>query len=188
MAALGVEPIAMLAPSWLPAFGDDPAYFKQPNEIVRLQPQESGSWDYEQIAALKPDLVFGGDEDRTALDGIAQVHSYSGTYAMSSQDTLDNVVALGKLLGIEDQAVQAVQRFKDRLAAYAQRAPRDVSLMLVASDGQMAWLYAGESVPCSILNELVKCDWPNPRAAARLVGLPEYDRGAAPDRPGCDHL
>jgi iron complex transport system substrate-binding protein len=162
VSALGVEPVAIIAPSWLPAFAEDPAYFAQPNDIVQLQPEDSGSWDYEAIAALQPDLVFGGDEDRTALDGITPVHSFGTGGSMSNADTLENLRALGRLLGREAEAEAAIERFQDRLAAYKELAPGDRSVLLVGTDAELAWLYAGDSVPCSILNEVAKCDWPNP--------------------------
>jgi iron complex transport system substrate-binding protein len=162
MSALGVEPAAIIAPSWLPKFAEDPAYFAQPNDIVQLG-ESGGGWDYEQIAALKPDIVFGGDEERTALKEIAQVYSFGNSYSMVYEDTEKHLLQLGKLLGREAAAQQAIDDFRDRLAAYAKRAPRSTSVMLVASDLEMVWLYSGKSVACSILNQLAKCDWPNPK-------------------------
>ncbi|HYF61779.1 MAG TPA: ABC transporter substrate-binding protein, partial [Herpetosiphonaceae bacterium] len=152
MSGLGVAPVAMLAPGWLPNFADDPAYFSQPNSIVKLTEQDSGSWDYEQIAALTPDIVFGSNDDRTALEGIAPVYSVGDSYSMTNQDTLDHMAEFGRLLGREAEAQAAVKAFQDRLAAYAKRAPRDRSVLLVASDLELAWIYSGKSVPCSILN------------------------------------
>lgn len=162
MSALGVAPAAMIAPSWLPKFAEDPTYFEQPNAIVQLA-ESGGGWDYEQIAALKPDIVFGSDDDRTALKGIAPVYSVGGTYSMVYADTEQHLLELGQLLGRETEAQQAIERFRDRLAAYRKQAPRDLSVMLVASDLEAVWLYSGNSVPCSLLNAVAKCDWPNPK-------------------------
>lgn len=162
MSALGVEPLAILAPNWLPDFASDPTYFPQPNKIVKLVPEESGSWDYEAIAALKPDIIFGSAEDRTALNGIAKVYDVGANYSMNHQDTMDHLMSYAKMLDRVDEAEAAVKRYQDRLAAYKALAPRNQSVLLVAYWDKGAWLYSGASVPCSILNEVTKCDWENP--------------------------
>ena len=162
VSALGLEPVAILAPNWLPNFADDPAYFPQPNEIVKLLPEDSGSWDYEEIAALEPDIVFGGDEDRLALAGITQVYSFGNTYSMNSQDTLDHLMDYANLFGREAEAQAQIDRYQNRLAAYEALSPNDQSVLLVAYWDEGAWIYSGASVPCSILNAVTACDWDNP--------------------------
>jgi ABC-type Fe3+-hydroxamate transport system substrate-binding protein len=164
MAALGVQPVAILAPSWLPNFAGNPDYFPQPNTIVKLKETSDGSWDYEQIASLKPDIVFGSDDDRTALVGIAQVYSAGSSYSMSYQDTEQHLRELAVLLDRTQQAEQTIARYERRLKAYAEQTPAErLSVMLVASDTEMVWLYSGQSVPCSVLNAVARCDWPNPQ-------------------------
>jgi iron complex transport system substrate-binding protein len=162
VSALGIEPVAMLAPTWLPNFADDPAYFPQPNAIVKLLPDDSGSYDYEAIAALQPDIVFGSDEDRVALEGITQVYSVGNTYSMSSQDTLDHLLDYARIFNREAEAQAQIARFQYRLAAYKALSPRDQLVLLVAYWDEGAWIYSGVSVPCSILNEVAVCDWDNP--------------------------
>jgi iron complex transport system substrate-binding protein len=162
MSALGIEPLAILAPNWLPDFASDPVYFPQPNKIVKLVPQDSGSWNYEVIAALKPDIIFGSAEDRTALDGIAKVYDVGPNYSMNHQDTLDHLMEFAKMLNRTNEATAVVKRYQDRHAAYKALAPRNQSVLIVAYWDKGAWLYSGASVPCSILNKVAKCDWANP--------------------------
>ena len=160
LAALGIEPIA--APAWAHVFqfAENLLYFKQPNGIVKLKMTDNGP-DLEQLAQLKPDLVFGWTELRDSLKGIAPLHdigALSGNYKGALQELRGFSVIFGK----QKEAEAAIKAFEDRLAAYKKLSPRNLTVLNSGGDGKDFWITTFDSVPCSLFNEVAKCEWPNP--------------------------
>lgn len=163
VAALGIEPIALPESYWVAQFADNPTYFNQPNNIQRLAMPE-GSPDFEQMASLQPDIVFGWPELRESLEGIAPLHDIGAT-GNDYQSTLRELREFAAILGKSDVAEVVIQRFEDRLAAYRLLSPRNLTVLQTGGDGEAFWISTENSVPCSLLNEVAICEWedPNPR-------------------------
>lgn len=162
LAALGIEPVAVAPYSFLEKLIQNPLYFKQPNDIKVLQAAEGDlGVDLEEIAALKPDLVFGWEEVRTGLTDIAPVYdayNQQDTY----QDSFEELRKFAGLFGREAQAEAAIKGFEDRLAAYKKLSPRNVSVMYVGGTTQEVYIRHGRSGTCHLFNEVARCDWEDP--------------------------
>lgn len=168
LAALGVEPIATAGWSIPRMFAANPLYFKQPNNIQFI-PDKDDNPDFELIATLKPDLVIGWKELNEPLKGIAPVldTATSNDY----QSALTTLRDYGKLLGKEQEAEAAIKKFTDRMNAYKKLVPRDITVLQSASaDGKQFWVSTYNSTPCSLYNEIAKCEWPNPNPTPGLWG------------------
>jgi ABC-type Fe3+-hydroxamate transport system substrate-binding protein len=168
LATLGIEPIA--APSWqhVYQFAENPLYFKQPNTIIKLKMNDNGP-DLEELAQLKPDLVFGWAELRDSLKGIAPLHDI-GALSSTYQGGLQELRAFGAIFGKQEATEAAIKTFEDRLAAYKKLSPRNLTVMNTGGDGKDFWITTFDSVPCSLFNEVAKCEWPNPNPVPGVWG------------------
>lgn len=160
LATIGVRPVATLAnPSMLA----NPDYFEDGESIPSVGAADGGI-DLEAVAAAEPDLILGwGMEQVQSMSDIAPVYSPLDT------DTLEGLYAetrnLGKILGVEERAEEAISNFQDRLTAYQTLVPRDVSILLPAPEEDnlnSMWIRHGASPDCRLLNEIAICDWENP--------------------------
>ncbi len=160
LATLGVRPVATLANESMLAA---PRYFEDGESIPSVGATDGGI-DLEAVAAADPDLILGfGMEQVQSMGEIAPIYSPLDT------DTLEGLYAetrnLGTILGVADRAEEAIRAFQDRFAAYKALAPRDVSVMVAAPDGDnlsSVSLRTEAGPDCQILNEIAICNWDDP--------------------------
>ncbi len=119
--------------------------------------------NFEEIAQARPDLVIGTPIDepkRATLRPIAPLFTIvdTGTYRQLEEQ----LRTIGRLVGREARAEEAVRRFEKRLTAYKARAPRDrsVAIMGVFSFGSV--VYTNASPSCHLLTEVAHCPWSVP--------------------------
>ena len=87
LAALEIEPVGVT--TWEESFIKDPLYFPQPT-TTQILDYDGDFPNLEQLAALKPDLVFGWQELGNALAGIAPVYNVANdqnSYAKSHEES-----------------------------------------------------------------------------------------------------
>lgn len=173
LATIGVRPVATLANESMLA---DPRYFED-GESIPLVAGADGEIDLEKVAAAEPDLILGwGMEQAQTMENIAPFYNPLDT------DTVEGLYAetrnLGRILGVEERAEEAISAFQDRLAAYKALSPRDVSILLAAPEEDnlnSMWIRHGDSADCRLLNEIAICDWENPTGDSgwSFQGTPE---------------
>jgi iron complex transport system substrate-binding protein len=161
LAALDVTPLATADWSVPQMLAASPLYFEQPNTIAFI-PDVDDSPDFEVIAEIKPDLVFGWQELIAPLEGIVPVADVV-TQDNSYQGTLQTLRAYSQVLGKQAEAEAAIKTFEDRLNAYKELSPRNLTVLQSGTaDGKEFWVSTSFSVPCSLLNEVAICDWADP--------------------------
>ncbi len=159
LASLDVRPVgALINPTMR-----SPRYFADGESIPSVAAAEGGV-DLEAVAAAEPDLILAFSlEEVQSMEGIAPV------YIPLDTDSLEGLYAeirnLGTMFGREERAEEAIRAFQDRFAAYKALAPRDVSVMVAAPDGDnlsSVSLRTEASPDCQILNEIAICNWDDP--------------------------
>lgn len=160
LATLGVRPVATLANA---SMLQDPRYFEDGESIPSVAGPD-GEIDLEKIASFEPDLIMV-----IGLERAQSMESIAPTYVPIDGNTIEDVYAevrnVGKILGLEERAEEAIRAFQNRLAAYKQLAPADVSVMVAAPDGDnlgSVWLRTEASNDCQLLNEIAECAWEDP--------------------------
>jgi iron complex transport system substrate-binding protein len=163
LATLGVKPVAQAVN---PEMLSDPIYFEGQGTSIPTLRRDGDAVDLEDVAAAKPDLVIVySAEEAQALDGIAPAFREFETNNLD--DVFAALRAYGTLLGREDQAEAAIECFEARLAAYSERAPRDVSVLKLGVNSPESFSIGTRNDPiCQILNQLARCDWPDPTGAS----------------------
>lgn len=164
LAELGVLPAAVIFP--LVPLVELPQFYGGREDAIAIISMAGNDPNYEEIAEARPDLVIGTPIDepkRDALRPIAPLFTLSdtGTY----RELGDQLRTVGKLVGLEARAIEAMRRFEDRLSAYKARAPgdRSVAIMGVFSFGNV--VYTAMSPSCRLLTEVAECPWPVPAGA-----------------------
>jgi iron complex transport system substrate-binding protein len=153
--ALGVTPVAVQ--QWLPQYSeygvgpwaeDDIAEAVDSGETEVLANPGVVSYDLEQIAALEPDLLvaISANIDQATFDGLSQlapvVARPPGTvnFGVSLRDS---TLAIGRALGLEDEAEELVRAAEDAYAAAAAEHPEfdgtTVAAMRPVDAGYSAW-------------------------------------------------
>ncbi|MFC1464227.1 MAG: ABC transporter substrate-binding protein [Candidatus Brachytrichaceae bacterium NZ_4S206] len=150
--ALGVIPIARRY--W---FGDQPgAIFpwakpRVTGQMPELLNMPYGQLNLEVIAALKPDLIIGvssgiTDKEYAALSQIAPTVAQSEDYVDFGVPWNEQTIIIGKALGKEQEARQAVAeieaRFTQARKAHSEFAGKTAVIAMPASDGQ--FFFSGE--------------------------------------------
>lgn len=150
--ALGVTPIATRF--W---FGDQPnAIFPWAQSLVAGNPPELlnmpyGQLNLEAIAALKPDLIIGvssgiTDKEYAALSQIAPVVAQSNEYVDFGVPWNEQTIVIGKALGKEQEARDAVAKIEARFTQAREAHPefkgKTAVIAAPAPDGQ--FFFSGE--------------------------------------------
>ncbi|MCS6847077.1 MAG: iron-siderophore ABC transporter substrate-binding protein [Anaerolineae bacterium] len=150
--ALGITPIATRY--W---FGDQPnAIFPWAKSYVKGQTPELlnmpyGQLNLEQIAALKPDLIIAvsagiTDKEYAALSQIAPVVAQSDGYVNFGMPWNEQTIVIGRALGKEREARQAVAEIEARFAQVRETHPefkgKTAVIAMPAQDGQ--FFFSGE--------------------------------------------
>lgn len=156
LATLGVMPVAQ---SVNPEMLTDPIYFGEAGASIPTIGYTDAP-DLEDVAAARPDLVLVYSlEEAQALEGIAPA------FVTPNPATLEELYAsvrlYGELLGLEDEAEAVVQRFQDRLNAYAKANEANAEqtiLKLARYEGQFSVATRADPV-CQMLNVVATCDW-----------------------------
>lgn len=176
LAALDVTPLATADWSVPQMLATSPLYFEQPNTIAFI-PDVDDNPDFEMIAELKPDLVFGWQELVAPLEGIVPVADVF-TQDNSYRGTLQTLRAYGQVLGKEAEAEAAIKTFEDRLSAYKKLSPRNLTVLQSGTaDGKEFWVSTSFSVPCSLLDEIAICDWEDPNPTPGTWGYASSAEG-----------
>ena len=125
MAEIGLEPVAVNDP-----LSSDPRFFGSKAEEFQLIGGSFFEPNLEDIAASKPDLVFGlgGVHDglRDALRPIAPLYIVNPA---SYEDSIGYLRDVGALMDRADEAEEAVERFLAKLEDYKSRSPKDRSAL-----------------------------------------------------------
>ncbi len=158
---LDILPVAVVFP--LVPLAELPQFYGDRAAAIAAISLAGNDPNFEEIAQARPDLVIGTPIDepkRATLRTIAPLFTIddTGTYRQLGEQ----LRTIGRLLGREAQADEAVRRFEDRLTAYKARAPRDrsVAIMGVFSFGSVVYTIASPS--CHVLTEVAQCPWPVP--------------------------
>ena len=165
LAELDIQPVAVIFP--LVPLAELPQFYGDGAAAIATISLAGNSPNFEEIAQARPDLIIGTPIDepkRAALRPIAPLLTIvdTGTYRQLEEQ----LRTIGRLVGREARADEAVRRFEDRLTAYKARAPRDrsVAIMGVFSFGSV--IYTTASPSCHLLTEVARCPWPVPAGAA----------------------
>jgi iron complex transport system substrate-binding protein len=168
LAELGMQPVgitpdlqANVTATWL--FGDK-------GKSIFVSGGNTNEPNLEDIAKTKPDLVIGyafsNDNLRESLKNIAPIANF---YPHNISEALDQFKAFGRLVGKGDMAEATASRTLARLEAYKAKSPRSKSVLIVPSlDQKTLYIKTNQTVQCSILNELSKCNWAMPKNATGL--------------------
>lgn len=169
LATLGVKPVAQAVN---PEMLSDPIYFDGQGTDIPTLRRDGDAVDLEDVAAAAPDLVLVfSPEEAQALDGIAPAFQEFETSSL--EDVYAALRSYGTLLGREAQAEAAIAGFERRLAAYAARSPKDVSVLKLGLVSPDAFSIATRNDPiCQILSQVARCDWDDPAGDS---GLWSYD-------------
>ena len=127
-------------------------------------PQVGGNFfepNLEDIAAAKPDLVIGGacfhEGLRQALKPIAPLVIVDiGTFQLAES----NLRTIANLTGRTDQADEPVGELRAKIAAYADRAPKDVVPVSVYPTPDAPLIDSSESQVGSLLKATGEYPWP----------------------------
>jgi ABC-type Fe3+-hydroxamate transport system substrate-binding protein len=106
---------------------------------------------------------------RSQIKPFPCVATYPTSWAgsLTFQQIYDDLAAI---LGKESEAETAIQAFEDRLAAYAERSPRNLTVLALGTDGENFWVNTSHSVPCSIFNVVAICEWEDPNPQPGIWG------------------
>ena len=121
------------------------------------QVDQTDGVDFEEVAALSPDLVIGEAEMAPASEGIAPLYSLNWDPQLSVDAFLADVRNYAALLGRTDETEAKIAAVLDRVAAYAALSPNDrsVAIISVEADGASMWLppdcglFLSQSTPCA---------------------------------------
>jgi iron complex transport system substrate-binding protein len=169
---LGLEPAGVLGPRLVTA--ED--YYGAAGEQIPAIPGSFTEPDLEAIAALDPDLVIGlagfQSQGRERLETVAPFVAMS---AASPQTVYDNLRGIGALTGTEDAAEEAVAATEEKIAAYAERSPRDVTVLHMVGFGTEFSISPQGSLYGSVLSEVFDYPWQVPSGAeADVTGNVPY--------------
>jgi iron complex transport system substrate-binding protein len=161
MATVGVKPVAQ---SVNPEMLSDPIYFDGAGTDIKTL-RYTDSVDAEDVASVQPDLIIAyGEEEAQALGSIAPVYLEGDVNDLES--LFAEVRRYGTILGREAEAEAAIQSFQERLNAYVERAPKNVSVLKLGAQSAQQFSVGTRNDPiCQILNLVAQCDWPDPTGA-----------------------
>jgi len=158
--ALGVVPVGLR--DW---FGDQPngVWPWAQDELGDAEPEvlSSGELNFEQIAALDPDLIVGvwsgiTEQDYELLSGIAPTVAQPDTYADYGTPWQEQTRILGTATGRAEQAEQIVDDLEQRFAATRADHPewegQTASVAFVTEDGPGA--YSSQDTRSRIMADL----------------------------------
>lgn len=169
---LGLEPAGILGPRLVTA----EEYYGAAGEQIPVIPGSFQEPDLEAIAALAPDLVIGlagfQSQGRERLETVAPFVALS---ADSPETVYDNLRGIGALTGTADAAEDAVAATEDRIAAYAEQSPRDVTVLHMVGFGTEFSISPQGSLYGSVLSEVFDYPWEVPSGAeADVTGNVPY--------------
>lgn len=172
LAELGLEPAGVLGPKLVTA--ED--YYGAAGEQIPAIPGSFQEPDLEAIAALEPDLVIGlagfQSQGRDRLETVAPFVALS---ADSPETVYDNLRGIGALTGTEDAAEEAVAATEDKIAAYAEQSPMDVTVLHMVGFGTDFSISPQDSLYGGVLSEVFDYPWEVPAAAeADVTGNVPY--------------
>jgi ABC-type Fe3+-hydroxamate transport system substrate-binding protein len=165
MATVGVKPIAQ---SVNPEMLTDPIYFDGTGSDIYTLRYEGDLVDAEDVASVEPDLIIAfSEEEAAALGGIAPVYLEGDVHDLDS--LYAEVRRYGTLLNRTEEAEVQIARFSQRLAAYAELAPKDISVLKVGlMDDQVFSIGTVRDPICQLLNLVARCEWTDPRGESEF--------------------
>ncbi|NOK63328.1 MAG: hypothetical protein GFH27_549361n37 [Chloroflexi bacterium AL-W] len=156
LATLGVMPVAQSVNTEMLT---DPIYFGEAGVNIATIGYNDAP-DLEDVVAARPDLVLVYSvEEAQVLDGIAP--AFVTLDPATLEELYASVRLYGEMLGLEDKAEAVVQRFQDRLNAYAKanEANAEQTILKLASyDGQFSVATTADPV-CQMLDVVATCEW-----------------------------
>ncbi|UFU05659.1 ABC transporter substrate-binding protein [Ruania halotolerans] len=155
---LGVTPVA--APLF-GGFSELPDYVSAqlPDDFTVVgTPREP---NLEAIAALEPDLIIGVDfivsENLNSLEGIAPTIAYHG-FDERGRGTgwTEQLTELGELLALEDEAIQNIKDFEDRVASIDAQLPDsgETIAVLRARPDELRFYNTSSTLSSSVIQNL----------------------------------
>ncbi|HEX5502593.1 MAG TPA: ABC transporter substrate-binding protein [Thermomicrobiales bacterium] len=174
LASLGLPPVAVND-----TYGQDPHLFgDQAKGFTKI----GGSFPaptIEDIAKATPDLVIGianaHEQLRAALQPIAPLYIMNpATY----QDSIDDLMDVGRLTGRTAQATAAAKKFTDELNAYKAKSPHNVSTVLIYGAAPNFSVFTQGSLTPSLLAQVTPYAIPAPAAGAPAAS--DHEPGAIP--------
>jgi iron complex transport system substrate-binding protein len=160
---LGMEPVGVLQVAL--DYGN--SYFNSPQWFGNLRdklPRVSGTGtepSLEDIAKLKPDLIFGASYSanlREGLKNIAPLYVQKGGDG-TLKGIYDNFRDIAKVTGREAQAETYIKKFEERLATYQAKSPKNVTSLLVWSYALPPLIATNRSPQGVIFSGVTKYPW-----------------------------
>lgn len=162
--ALGLRPVGLL--DW---YGDHPhgVWPWAQEALGDAEPEvlTQGEFNFEQIAALEPELITGvssgmSEEDFERLSSIAPTVAQSGEYQDYGTPWEEQTRTIGRALGREDEAEDLITQLEADFAAVREQFPQFAGtagvVAAAASDGgsYLAYVYSPEDVRSRFLTAL----------------------------------
>ncbi|MEM8531381.1 MAG: ABC transporter substrate-binding protein [Chloroflexota bacterium] len=108
----------------------DPANFGEAGADVVQLPSGSDGPDFEAIAVAEPDLIIGGPDARPSTENIAPLYVPLFNPEATLEGAYHDVRMLATILGREAEAEEKLTALTDRIEAYDQLIPDDISIMV----------------------------------------------------------
>jgi iron complex transport system substrate-binding protein len=156
---LGLEPVAVPPGGIAPL----PEFFGEQAESFAIIGGSFFEPSLEDIAQARPDLVIGlGGVHEGLRDGLQAIAPLYIMGPRTYEDSLAYLQDVGRLTGRTAEADAVAERFRERLAAYREQAPKDKTvLVMYGSDVNFGIDTAGALVG-DMLSELTNYPWPAP--------------------------
>lgn len=156
LATLDFKPVAQAVN---PEMLTDPIYFDGTGSTIRTLKSGDNGPDLEDVASVRPDLVFvGSEEEAQALEGVAPALLTPDPATI--EELYEAARWFGTVVGRAAAAETAIERFEARFTAYQKRAPGGVSVLkLGVADDDVFYISTVDDPICRILNALARCDW-----------------------------
>lgn len=173
LAELEREPAGMYGV--LVEFAKSPVYFgEQANNLGKIRGR--GEPNLEHLLALEPDVIVGHEnqfapQQRETLEAIAPVFLVG---VENYQEAIANLKAIGTMLGEEEKAEAAAQRFLNKLAAYKAKSPQDRKIVVMRGTPSTFHVATDRSLVGATLSELTPYPWPLGDRAPTAINWANY--------------
>ncbi|MEM8590961.1 MAG: ABC transporter substrate-binding protein [Pseudomonadota bacterium] len=162
VATLGFVPSAVLANPEM--IKDTETYLAEGPDIDWVGGDPWWEIDAELVAANKPDLIIAWGQDHVdTLSSIAPVFAMDGLAGDDGRGAYNNLRAIAKVVGMEDEAEAQIAAFDARVAAYAALVPDQPTILKLSHTGEGSFAFASSGDPvCPLLDRIVTCQWQDP--------------------------
>jgi iron complex transport system substrate-binding protein len=142
LALIGVKLVGLGAPYTFNVAKDEVNFGAAANDIAQVT--QDPEIDWEQVAALRPDLIIGEATHVAAAQDIAPLYalSFDNERETSVEAITSDLRAYGRIFGVADKIEARIQAITNRVAAYAALSPKNKSVLVVffSEDGKTVWM------------------------------------------------